>query len=1000
MATLFVLFAVLCSCWQVCAQQPLITFNQSAGALLLANGNTAPTILVSNDEWAGLRRAAGDLAQDFGRVTGVNGTVTSFNSSFTTNSSSLVVIAGTIGKSSLISQLVQQGKINVDATRGQWEAYQIQMVSSPINGIESAVVIAGADKRGTIYGIYDLSEQMGISPWYWWADVAAISQQSVYIMNNTKVQPSPSVKYRGIFLNDEQPALTNWINTRYPPGKYGPGFNHLFYSTVFELLLRLRANCLWPAQWGSMFDVDDPLNPATADEYGIVMGTSHTEPMMRATNEQSLFMNGSWAWATNRANVTEFMLQGAERAKPYESLYTMGMRGLGDVASPTLNSSSLETIVNVQQGLLRQVYNISNVSVIPQMWCLYKEVGGYFADGMDVPEDITLLWSDDNWANMQRLPLSNETGRSGGAGIYYHADYVGDPRDYKWIDTNSLQKYWSELQQAYDRQARTIWILNVGDLKPMEVPISYFLSAAYDAPSLASPNSTHTWLSQWVARQFGSEVADTTATILLNYSVYAARRKYELVDPTTYSIINYNEANNVLQQWTDLVNAASQTYNQLDPALQPSYFELVLHKCMAGHIVHSIHINAARNNLYEEQGRTSTNALAQTVLNSFAQDHALTQRYHQLLNGKWNHMMDQTHLGYYYWQQPMRNSLPPLGYVQQQEISVAGQLGVTCDGNNGTVPGDDMYHTLSSNVLTLPPMDPYGPSRWIELFSRGTDAVNFKVSSEQHITVSPSSGVLQANGNSTDIRMTVSVDWANAPNGSTFSTINITTTTPTGKYLNGTYPYGNFNMPQISVPVNKTSVPASFHGFVESDRTISIEPEHFSANISNNTSTSNGSAYYQVIPSYGRTLSGVGLFPFTAPSQHAATKSSDTSPKLVYNFYTFTPNVTNANLTLYAGTAMNTDPSRPLKYAVSIDDAAPKIIQPNPLTHLWPLPDMWDGMVANAAMTTTTTHDLGKPGAHTLNLWLLEPGLIVQKLVLDLGGVRQSYLGPPESMIV
>ncbi|KAK7892333.1 hypothetical protein LTR67_007429 [Exophiala xenobiotica] len=945
MAALFVLFVVLCSCWQVCAQQPLITFNQSAGALLLADGNTAPTILVSNDEWAGVRRAAGDLAQDVGQVTGVNGTVTSFNSSITTNSSSLVVIAGTIGKSSLISQLVQQGKINVDATRGQWEAYQIQVVSSPINGIQSAVVIAGADKRGTIYGIYDLSEQMG---------------------------------------------------------KYGPGFNHLFYSTVFELLLRLRANYLWPAQWGSMFDVDDPFNPATADEYGIVMGTSHTEPMMRATNEQSLFMNGTWAWATNRANVTNFMRQGAERAKPYESLYTMGMRGLGDVASPTLNSSSLETIVNVQQGLLRQVYNISNVSVIPQMWCLYKEVGGYFADGMDVPEDITLLWSDDNWANMQRLPLSNETGRSGGAGIYYHADYVGDPRDYKWIDTNSLQKYWSELQQAYDRQARTVWILNVGDLKPMEVPISYFLSAAYDAPSLASPNSTHTWLSQWVARQFGSEVADTTATILLNYSMYAARRKYELVDPTTYSIINYNEANNVLQQWTDLVNAASQIYNQLDTSLQPSYFELVLHKCMAGHIVHSIHINAARNNLYEEQGRTSTNALAQTVLNSFAQDHALTQRYHQLLNGKWNHMMDQTHLGYYYWQQPMRNSLPPLGYVQQQEIAASGQLGVTCDGNNGTVPGDDMYHTLSSNVLTLPPMDPYGPSRWIELFSRGTDAVNFKVSSEQHITVSPSSGVLQANGNSTDIRLTVSVDWANAPNGSTISTINITTTTPTGKYLNGTYPYGNFNMPQISVPVNKTSVPASFHGFVESDCTISIEPEHFSANVSNtNTNgTSNGSAYYQVIPSYGRTLSGVGLFPFTAPSQHAATTSSSTSPKLVYNFYTFTPNVTNANLTLYAGTAMNTDPSRSLKYAVSIDDAAPKIIQPNPLTHLWPLPDMWDGMVANAAMTNTTTHNLGKPGAHTLNLWLLEPGLIVQKLVLDLGGVRQSYLGPPESTIV
>ncbi len=250
MATLIVVFAVLCSCWQVYAQQPLITFNQSAGALLLADGSTAPTILVSNDEWAGVRRAAEDFAQDVGRVTGVNGTVTSFNSSFATSSSSPVVIAGTVGKSSLISQLVQQGKINVDATRGQWEAYQIQVVTSPIKGVQSAVVIAGADKRGTIYGIYDLSEQMGVSPWYWWADVAAMPQHSVYIMNATKIQPSPSVRYRGFFLNDEQPALTNWINSRDAPGKYGPGFNHLLYSTVFELLLRLRANYLWPAQWG------------------------------------------------------------------------------------------------------------------------------------------------------------------------------------------------------------------------------------------------------------------------------------------------------------------------------------------------------------------------------------------------------------------------------------------------------------------------------------------------------------------------------------------------------------------------------------------------------------------------------------------------------------------------------------------------------------------------------------------------------------------------------
>lgn len=250
MAMLPLIVSLACLWGWTWAQQGLLSFNQSAGAILLADSTTAPIILVSEDEWTGVQRAAGDVAQDIGRVTGLNATVLTFNSSFTAHSSSPIIIAGTIGKSSLIRSMVQQKKISVNAIQGQWEAYQAQFVSNPLDGIANAVVIAGADKRGAIYGLYDISEQLGVSPWYWWADVPVAQQQAVYVHNVTKLQPSPSVKYRGFFLNDEQPALTNWVNTRYPPGKYGPGFNHLFYSTVFELLLRLKANYLWPAQWG------------------------------------------------------------------------------------------------------------------------------------------------------------------------------------------------------------------------------------------------------------------------------------------------------------------------------------------------------------------------------------------------------------------------------------------------------------------------------------------------------------------------------------------------------------------------------------------------------------------------------------------------------------------------------------------------------------------------------------------------------------------------------
>jgi hypothetical protein len=461
-------------------QNATITFTARSGCLQLASNGRSPRIIVDGSDWAGVIRAAHDLAADFGRVTGRNASVELLNGTEApvSTASTPVIIVGTIGNSSLIANLEKSGKIDVAQTEGQWEAFQSQLVSNPMPGIKRALIIAGADKRGSIYGIYDISEQIGVSPWYYYADVPPKHHGSIYALDIKKIQPSPSVKYRGIFLNDEQPALTNWVNDNFPPGKYGPGYNAQMYAPIFELLLRLRANYIWPAEWDSMFAVDDPKSPPEADMYGIVVGTSHTEPMMRWTKEQSLFLNGTWAWATNEKNVTEFMREGAERASPYESLYTMGMRGLGDTASPTLDASSLEDIIAVQQRILKNVFDRDNISSIPQMWCLYKEVGGYYEQGMTVPDDITLLWADDNWGNNQRLPLANETDRAAGAGVYYHFDYVGDPRDYKWINTIQLQKTWEQMHFAYERHARTIWVVNVGDLKPLVGDVSTLMFCA------------------------------------------------------------------------------------------------------------------------------------------------------------------------------------------------------------------------------------------------------------------------------------------------------------------------------------------------------------------------------------------------------------------------------------------------------------------------------------------------------------------------------------------
>lgn len=1001
---LWLLSTVLYLAGAIALQSGSISFSQAEGALKLAAANGSPSIAVDSEDWYGVYRAAQDLALDFGRVTGQNASVQQSNvTSAATSSPSIIV--GTVGRSATIQSLIINGLLDVSQISGQWEAYQTQLINTATG---PALVIAGSDKRGTIYGIYDVSRQIGVSPWYWWADVPLQQQEAVYALNVTKVQGSPSVQYRGFFLNDEQPGLSDWVKANYPDVSDGDaGFGHAFYSTVFELLLRSNANYLWPAMWGSMFYVDDDLNAKTADDYGIVMGTSHTEPMARATNEQGNpeLMHGVWSWSNNRENVTEFMREGAIRAKPYETLYTLGMRGLGDVASPTLNASQLEEIVQTQQQILAEVYNTTNVSSIPQMWCLYKEVGSYWAQGLNVPDDVTLMWAEDNWGNAQRLPLSNETSRSGGSALYYHVDYVGDPRDYKWINTINLQKSWTELSQAYARGAQRIWILNVGDLKPLEIPINHFLDMAYDINSFAKPNSTYEWMSRWSASNFGSDVGSEVADIIAKYSICTARRKYELTDPSTYNIINYEEADSVLSEWSTLAASAQAVYSQLSAAAQPSFFELLLHPVLAGYNLLQIHVGVAKNNLYGKQGRTSTNVWSQDIIDLFNNDYTLTQRYHTQLDGKWRNMLSQTHLGYQYWQQPMRNMLPPLAYVQQQSMALAGPLGVTCEGTNASVPGDDMYHTLSSNTLTLPPMDPFGPAtRYIDIFSRGNVPVNFNIScSEPAVSFSQSSGTLGTNATNLDLRVRVSVDWSSISNATSVATINITTSTVSNpNYINASlHPYNDFNMPSIMLPLNKTTVPQNLSTgtFIESDGHISIQAEHFSP-----TTNSSSPAYLAIIPGESRTLSGLSLLPFTAPSQ---SPNDSSAPCLTYPFYTFTPFNT-TNLTTLFSPALNTNPDRPLRYAISIDDSPPQVVQPVPSIPLGTLPEpantnttfSWTRMVSDAVIQSNTTWDLSRTGEHELKVWLLEPGLVLQGMVLDLGGVRSSYLGPPESFRV
>ncbi|HEX7618569.1 MAG TPA: glycosyl hydrolase 115 family protein, partial [Verrucomicrobiae bacterium] len=488
-------------------QTQYVETTSSPGSFPVCAANAPAVISVDTNDFAGIVRAANDLRADVFRVTGRTPQIVSAGGTSGAND----ILIGTIGKSDLIDRLVREKKIDVAPIAGKWESFFVQVVPNPFPGVESALVICGSDKRGTIYGIYDLSEQIGVSPWHYWADVPATHHDQLFVKAGKFVQGPPSVKYRGIFLNDEAPDLSNWIHEKYGNAPGLPGvanYGRGFYTNLFELMLRIRANYLWPAMWNNSFNEDDTNNPALADEYGIVMGTSHQEPMMRAQKEWDRKYSreyGSWNYARIPNVVSSFWRDGIERNKNYENLTTIGLRGANDTpmaeGGPEANRALLEKIVVDQRKILGEVVN-PDVTKVPQVWCLYKEVMDYYTAGMRVPDDVTLLWAEDNWGNVRRLPTAEERQRSGGAGIYYHFDYHGGPRSYQWINTDPIPKIWDQMSLAKQYGADRVWIVNVGHFKGYELPTEFFMSLAWDASRWNGGNLGE-FTRRWATREFG-----------------------------------------------------------------------------------------------------------------------------------------------------------------------------------------------------------------------------------------------------------------------------------------------------------------------------------------------------------------------------------------------------------------------------------------------------------------------------------------------------------------
>ena len=632
--------------------QNYISHSNNTKYFPIVSKNKATEIVVSSDDFAGVKRVASDLQADIEKVTIVKPLLSTDNFL----SKNVIIIIGTIGKSALIDQLVKAKKLKVDSLKGKWETYSIETIENPFPNVKKALVIVGSDKRGTIFGTYDVSEQIGVSPWYFWADVPVKKHKELYVINGKYSKGEPKVKYRGIFLNDEAPALSGWTNEK------NGGFNQKLYKKVFELILRLKGNYLWPAMWGNAFHVDDPMNPVLADEYGVVIGTSHHEPLMRAHDEWRRYGKdkGKWDYTKNDSTLREFWKASVKERYKYENIFSVGMRGDGDEPmSRETATNLLETIVTDQRKIIEEVSG-KPASEKPQLWALYKEVQDYYDQGMRVPDDVTLLLCDDNWGNIRKLPALNASTRKGGFGIYYHFDYVGGPRNYKWVNTNPLPRIWEQMNLAYQYKAREIWIVNVGDLKPMEFPISFFLDFAWN-PEKITQNDIQGYTKNWVEKQFGKKYTTEIAEMLSKYAKYNARCKPELLSPDTYSLDNYHEFETVVKDYDTLAKAAQTVYEKMDSEYKDAYYQLILYPILACANLNELYYSVAKNRKLAKLNNIEANIWADKAEFLFKKDAELSEYFNtKLANGKWNHFADQTHIGYTYWQQPRQNAMPKI----------------------------------------------------------------------------------------------------------------------------------------------------------------------------------------------------------------------------------------------------------------------------------------------------------------------------------------------------
>lgn len=626
--------------------QSFVTFSPSTpGSWELAEEGSV-TVYVDAAEQRGVMRAATNLLTDLHAVCGAK-------TKMAATAASARIVVGTIGHCTALNRLLtpEQRK----ALKGKYEKYLITSVGQQL-------VIAGSDRRGAIYGIYELARQAGVSPWAWWADVPVEQHDHLYILPGEYTEGEPVVHWRGIFLNDEGPCLMQWVKNTYGTD-YG---DHRFYERVYELILRLKGNFLWPAMWAWAFYADDPENSKLADEMGVIIGTSHHEPMARNHQEYARHRKewGAWNYNTNQQNLDRFFREGIERIKGTEDIVTIGMRGDGDEAmSAEADTKLLERIVENQRKIIKEVTG-RPAKETPQVWALYKEVLDYYDKGMRVPDDVCILLCDDNWGNVRRVPTAEERKHPGGWGLYYHVDYVGAPRNTKWINVTQTQGMWEQLKLAADFGLDRLWILNVGDLKPMEYQIQLFMDMAWNPQRYDGRTIVQDHTQPFCASIVGKDYAAEAARLLNMSAKLNSRVTAEMLDAQTYNLAT-GEWDAVCGEFARLEADALQLYRLLPEARRTAYQELILFPIQAMANLYEMYRAVAMNKALAAIGDPEANLWAARARQRFQRDSLLCAEYNnELAGGKWRGMMIQKHIGYTSWNDNFRaDHLPEMPAV-------------------------------------------------------------------------------------------------------------------------------------------------------------------------------------------------------------------------------------------------------------------------------------------------------------------------------------------------